>query len=110
MWVPREMVNSNTVTVLAKLECKGITPVDATVFVQALETKLMDKRKKKHATIMDSLPCDVNKQPTVTLFRTKDQGDCGCFIILDFPLDSNYTAGNFLNFLEISKFVTKIIF
>jgi hypothetical protein len=40
-------------TVFAKLEYKVITPGDAIVFAQALETKLMDKCKTKHAIIMD---------------------------------------------------------
>jgi hypothetical protein len=28
-------------------------------------------------------PCNVNKQPNVTLFRTKEDLDNGCFICLD---------------------------
>jgi hypothetical protein len=50
MWVPRGMVNSNTdklLSVFAKLERKGVTPGDAILFTQALETKLMEKRKQK---------------------------------------------------------------
>jgi hypothetical protein len=76
-WVLRGMVNANTdklATVLAKLECKGITSGDAILFAQALETKLMDKRKNKHAAIYDlfliplEVQCNVNKQPMFHCF------------------------------------------
>jgi hypothetical protein len=46
----------------------GITEADATIFAQALETKFMEKRKNKYATIVDpflialDIPCDVNNQ------------------------------------------------
>jgi RNase adaptor protein for sRNA GlmZ degradation len=61
MWVPCGMVNSNTdklSSVLAKLERKGVTPGDAVLFMQALETKLMEKRKQKRrdfGLVFDSL-------------------------------------------------------
>jgi hypothetical protein len=38
-------------------------------------------------------PCDVNKQPNVTLFRTKEDLDNGCFICLDVLLVSDYSTG-----------------
>jgi hypothetical protein len=50
MWVRHGMVNSNTdklLSVLAKLECKGVTAGDAILFTQLLEMKLMGKRKQK---------------------------------------------------------------
>jgi hypothetical protein len=55
----------------------------------------MDRRKKKHTTIMDpfliplEVPCDMNKQ-------TKDDSNSGCFIILDVPSVSDYPAGAFM--------------
>jgi hypothetical protein len=42
------------------------------------------------------VPCDVNKRPSVTLFQTSFDGDCGCFIMLDVPLVRNYTAGELM--------------
>jgi hypothetical protein len=102
MWVPSGMVNANTdklATVLAKLERKGITSGDAILVAQALETKLMDKCKNKHAGIYDpfliplEVQCDINKQPIVTHFRTTGDGDNGCFIVLDVPSVSDYAAG-----------------
>jgi hypothetical protein len=39
------------------------------------------------------VPCDVNKRPSVTLFRTSNDGDNGCFIMLDVPSVSDYAAG-----------------
>jgi hypothetical protein len=38
-------------------------------------------------------PCDVNKQPNVTLFRAKEDFDNGCFICLDVLLVSDYSTG-----------------
>jgi hypothetical protein len=57
---------------------------DAIIFAQALETKLMEKRKNKLMTIMDpftialDVPCNVNKHQIVTLYFNNS-----CFISLD---------------------------
>jgi hypothetical protein len=59
----------------------------------------MDKRKNKFVVIMDPFmialdePCNVNKQPNVTIFRTHADFDNSCFISLDVPLVSNYSLG-----------------
>jgi hypothetical protein len=104
MWVPLGMVNSNTdklLSVLTKLERKGVTSGDAILFTQALETKLMKKHKQKKDAILDlfliplEVPCDA-KRPSITLFRTSNDGDCGCFIMLNVPSVSDYAAGELM--------------
>jgi hypothetical protein len=120
LWIPCRQVTSNTSkpkVVLSKLGSKGVTEADAILFAQALGATLMEKCKNKYATIMDPFligldqPCNINKQPNVMLFRTKEDLDNGCFICLDVPSVCDYltnlrrTNRNHISFSL--KFLTK---
>jgi hypothetical protein len=62
-----------------KLRPDGRTGQFGSTFGQALETKLIEKGINNYATIMDpflialDVPCDIRKQPIVTLFRANER-------------------------------------
>jgi hypothetical protein len=102
IWVPRGLGTSNIDKVTPLMESMaeyGITANDAIMFSQALETKLMQKRRNVFEIIIDpfaidlEVPCDINKLPVVQVYRMKEDGDVGCFIMLDVPSMSNYKSG-----------------
>jgi hypothetical protein len=102
IWVPRGLGTSNIDKVMPLMETMedyGITAADAIMFGQALETKLMQKHCNILEPIIDpfavdlEVQCDINKQPVVQVYQMKEDGDVGCFIMLDVPSMSNYKTG-----------------
>jgi hypothetical protein len=102
IWVPCGLGTSDIdkVTPLTEtMEDYSIAAADAIMFGQALETKLMQKCHNILEPIIDpfpvdlEVPCNINKQPVVQVYQMKEDGDVGCFIMLDVPSMSNYKTG-----------------
>ena len=101
IWVPRGKANSDMDKVnLALQKIKGISEEDALLFSQSMEDKMMEKRRNKNDVILDCYviklekECDVNKVPQAVVFRTKEDSDMACVVVLEVPSLNDYSTDN----------------
>jgi hypothetical protein len=101
LWVPRGRLANNMDKLFKGIATMpGFTKTDASVVTRALADKLKLRRENNEETIIDPIgiildkACDPNKKPNLAVFKSKEDGDTVCVIVLDVLAKNDYGQRN----------------